>query len=138
GASQAEIEAAARAANIHDFVLSLPQGYDTLAGERGCNLSGGQMQRITIARAILRDPALLFLDEATSALDSENEGLVQQALDSLRAGRTTFVIAHRLSTIAEADLIVVIDRGVVVEVGSHRELLLRGGAYKRMRDLQLA
>lgn len=138
GASQAEIEAAAKAANIHDFIVSQPHGYDTLAGERGCNLSGGQMQRITIARAILRDPAILFLDEATSALDSENEELVQNALDTLRAGRTSFVIAHRLSTIADADLIVVIDRGRVVEAGSHHELLERGGAYKRMCELQFA
>ena len=138
GATAAEIEAAARAANIHDFVASLPQGYDTLAGERGCNLSGGQMQRITIARAIVRDPAILFLDEATSALDSENEELVQRALDNLRRGRTSFVIAHRLSTIAAADVIVVLDQGVIVEQGSHDQLVALGGAYKRMRDLQRA
>jgi ABC-type multidrug transport system fused ATPase/permease subunit len=138
GATDAEIEAAARAANIHDFVGTLPAGYATLAGERGCNLSGGQMQRITIARAILRDPALLFLDEATSALDSESEGLVQRAIDGLRAGRTSFVIAHRLSTIADADLIVVLDRGQIVEQGSHAELVARGGLYKRMYELQTA
>ena len=138
GATMAEIEAAARAANIHDFIATLPEGYDTLAGERGCNLSGGQMQRITIARAIVRDPAILFLDEATSALDSENEELVQKALDNLRQGRTSFVIAHRLSTIAAADLIVVLDQGVIVEQGSHQELVRLGGAYKRMRDLQRA
>ncbi|MCR9247750.1 MAG: ABC transporter ATP-binding protein/permease [bacterium] len=138
GASQEEIEAAARAANIHEFILTLPDGYDTLAGERGGNLSGGQMQRITIARAILRNPAILFLDEATSALDSESEELVQRALDGLRAGRTSFVIAHRLSTIADADLIVVLDQGKVVEVGSHAELIEKDGVYKRMRDLQTA
>jgi ABC-type multidrug transport system fused ATPase/permease subunit len=138
GASQQEIEAAARAANIHDFIVSQPRGYDTMAGERGCNLSGGQMQRITIARAILRDPAILFLDEATSALDSENEELVQRALDNLRRGRTSFVVAHRLSTIVGADLIVVLDNGRVVEVGSHDDLIKRGAAYKRMCDLQTA
>ncbi len=136
--TQAEVEAAAKAANIHDFVLTLPQGYDTLAGERGCNLSGGQMQRITIARAIVRDPAILFLDEATSSLDSENEELVQRALDNLRKGRTSFVIAHRLSTIAQADLIVVLEQGRIVEMGTHAELVQLGGAYKRMKDLQMA
>jgi ATP-binding cassette subfamily B protein len=138
GCTQAEIEAAAKAANIHDFVAALPQGYDTLAGERGCNLSGGQMQRITIARAIVRDPAILFLDEATASLDSENEGLVQRALDNLRRGRTSFVIAHRLSTIAQADLIVVFEQGRIVETGTHEQLVALGGTYKRMRDLQTA
>lgn len=138
GATQAEIEAAAKAANIHDFIVSQPHGYDTPVGERGCNLSGGQIQRITIARAIVRDPAILCLDEATSALDSENEELVQKALDNLRRGRTSFVIAHRLSTIAAADLIVVLDQGRVVESGTHDELVARGGTYKRMRDLQTA
>lgn len=136
GASQAEIEAAAKAANIHDFLVQQPDGYDTLAGERGSNLSGGQMQRITIARAILRDPAILFLDEATSALDSENEKLVQNALDNLRRGRTSFVVAHRLSTIVAADLIVVLEKGRVVEVGRHDELVAKGGAYKRMYERQ--
>ncbi|MBX3462172.1 MAG: ABC transporter ATP-binding protein [Planctomycetes bacterium] len=136
GATQAEIEAAARAANIHEFVVAQPQGYDTLVGERGSNLSGGQMQRLTIARAILRDPALLFLDEATSSLDSESEELVQRALDNLRRGRTSFVIAHRLSTIVSADIIVVLDRGRVVEQGSHADLLARNGAYRRMYELQ--
>jgi ABC-type multidrug transport system fused ATPase/permease subunit len=138
GASQREIEQAARAAQIHDFIVSLPQGYDTLAGERGCNLSGGQMQRVTIARAVVRDPAILFLDEATSALDSESEELVQKALDALRKGRTSFVIAHRLSTITSADLIAVLVDGQVVETGTHEELMVRGGAYRRMRDLQTA
>ncbi len=136
GATDAEIEAAARAARAHDFIMAQPQGYDTVAGERGSNLSGGQMQRITIARAIVRDPALLFLDEATSALDSQIEEQVQQALDTLRKGRTSFVIAHRLSTITSADLIVVLDQGRIVEMGSHDELVARGGVYRRMRDLQ--
>ncbi len=138
GATQAEIEAAAKAANIHDFIVSQPQGYDTLAGERGCNLSGGQMQRITIARAIIRDPAILFLDEATSALDSASEEIVQAALDNLRRGRTSFVIAHRLSTIVDADLIVVLEGGRIVETGTHAQLLARGGVYKRMHELQSA
>lgn len=138
GASQAEIEAAARAANIHDFVASLPAGYDSIAGERGSNLSGGQMQRITIARAILRNPSILFLDEATSALDSKTEELVQNAIDNLRKGRTSFVIAHRLSTIVGADLIVVLHEGRVVEMGTHAELIARDGRYRRMYDLQMA
>lgn len=137
-ASQREIEAAARAAQIHDFIVSLPQGYDTPAGERGCNLSGGQMQRVTIARAVVRDPAILFLDEATSSLDSESEELVQKALDDLRKGRTSIVIAHRLSTITQADRIVVLVEGKVVETGTHDELMARGGVYRRMRDLQTA
>ncbi|MBL9077323.1 MAG: ABC transporter ATP-binding protein [Planctomycetes bacterium] len=136
GATQAQIEAAARAANIHDFIAAQPHGYDTVVGERGSNLSGGQMQRLTIARAIVRDPQILFLDEATSALDSENEELVQKALDNLRRGRTSFVIAHRLSTIASADIIVVLDKGRIVEQGSHDELLARQGVYRRMYDLQ--
>ncbi|MBL8727483.1 MAG: ABC transporter ATP-binding protein [Planctomycetes bacterium] len=135
-ATQAEIEAAARAANIHDFIVSQPNGYDTLVGERGSNLSGGQMQRLTIARAIVRDPAILFLDEATSALDSENEELVQRALENLRRGRTSFVIAHRLSTIVAADVIVVLKKGRVVEQGTHAELLERNGAYRGMYDKQ--
>jgi len=138
GAAAAEIEAAAKAANIHDFIVQQPKGYDTLVGERGSNLSGGQMQRITIARAIVRDPAILFLDEATSALDSENEELVQRALDNLRKGRTSFVIAHRLSTIMAADVIVVLDKGRFVEIGSHAELLGKAGSYKRMYDMQTA
>lgn len=138
GAPEADVERAARAAQIHDFIAALPDGYDSVAGERGCKLSGGQMQRITIARAILRNPRILFLDEATSALDSESEELVQKALQNLMAGRTSFVIAHRLSTIASADLIVVLEAGRVVEQGTHQELVERRGVYKRMRDLQAA
>ena len=136
GATDAEVEAAARAAQIHDFVASLPQGYDTVVGERGSNLSGGQMQRITIARAIVRSPAILFLDEATSALDSESEEAVQQAIANLRAGRTSFVIAHRLSTIRTADQILVFDDGRIVERGKHEELLERHGLYARLIELQ--
>ena len=138
GATTAEIEAAARAANIHDFIVSLPQGYDTIVGERGGNLSGGQQQRLAIARAIVRDPAILFLDEATSALDSENERLVQKALDVVRKGRTSIVIAHRLSTIVGADRIVVLERGRVVEAGTHEQLFARNGAYRRMYDAYAA
>jgi subfamily B ATP-binding cassette protein MsbA len=134
GASQAEIEAAARAANIHEFIVSLPLGYETIVGERGGNLSGGQQQRIAIARAIVRDPAILFLDEATSALDSENERLVQKALDAVRKGRTSIVIAHRLSTIVGADQIVVLEKGRVVETGTHDQLFAKNGVYRRMFD----
>jgi len=137
-ASQSEVEAAAKAANIHDFIVSLPEGYDTVVGERGGNLSGGQQQRVTIARAVVRNPAILFLDEATSALDSENERLVQGALDNLRKGRTSIVIAHRLSTIVDADLIVVLEAGQVVESGTHAALLARNGVYRRMYELQMA
>ena len=134
--SQAQIEAAARAANAHDFIMELPRGYDTLLGERGTRLSGGQRQRLAIARALLSDPPILILDEATSALDTESERLVQEAIDRLLQGRTVFVIAHRLSTIAHADQILVLDRGEIVEQGSHVELLARRGAYYRLYSLQ--
>jgi subfamily B ATP-binding cassette protein MsbA len=134
--SQAQIEAAARAANAHDFIMELPRGYDTLLGERGTRLSGGQRQRLAIARALLSDPPILILDEATSALDTESERLVQEAIDRLLQGRTVFVIAHRLSTIAHADQILVLDRGEIVEQGSHAELLARRGAYYRLYSLQ--
>ena len=134
--TQAQIEAAARAANAHDFIMQLPLGYDTILGERGTRLSGGQRQRLAIARALLSDPPILILDEATSALDTESERLVQEAIDHLLQGRTVFVIAHRLSTIAHADQILVLDRGEIVEQGSHAELLARRGAYYRLYSLQ--
>jgi len=137
GASDAEVERAARAANAHEFIAALPDGYDAVVGERGVKLSGGQRQRIAIARAILKDPRLLILDEATSALDNRSEGLVQEALERLMVGRTTIVIAHRLTTVERADKIVVLDGGRVVEEGAHAELLARGGLYQRLytRDL---
>jgi len=138
GASDAEVEAAATSAGAHEFILALPQGYDTLVGERGQGLSGGQRQRIAIARALLRNAPILLLDEATSALDTETERQVQAALETLMAGRTTLVIAHRLSTVARADRICVIDKGHVADSGSHAELLARGGLYKRLHDLQFA
>jgi len=134
--TQQQIEAAARAANAHEFIMELPRGYDTLLGERGTRLSGGQRQRLAIARALLSDPPILILDEATSALDTESERLVQEAIDRLLRGRTVFVIAHRLSTIAHADQILVLDRGEIVEQGSHAELLARRGAYYRLYSLQ--
>jgi ABC-type multidrug transport system fused ATPase/permease subunit len=137
GASQAEIESAARRANAHDFISTFPEGYATLVGERGTKVSGGQRQRIAIARALLKDPSILILDEATSALDAESELLVQRALDELMRGRTCFVIAHRLSTIRNADTIVLLSDGAVRETGSHDELVARpGGAYARMVELQ--
>ena len=132
----AQIEAAARAANAHGFIAELPRGYDTVLGERGARLSGGQRQRLAIARALLADPPILILDEATSALDAESERLVQEAIDRLLVGRTVFVIAHRLSTVAHADQILVLDRGRVVERGTHAELLALGGTYARLHALQ--
>jgi subfamily B ATP-binding cassette protein MsbA len=134
--SREEIMRAARAANAHDFIMELPQGYDTVLGERGTRLSGGQRQRLAIARALLTDPPILILDEATSALDAESERLVQEAIDRLLENRTVFVIAHRLSTVAHADLILVLDRGRVVERGTHDELLSRRGVYHRLHSLQ--
>jgi ATP-binding cassette, subfamily B, bacterial MsbA len=136
-ASVQEIEAAARAAHAHEFIVNLPQGYDTFIGERGQRLSGGQRQRLAIARAILKDSPILVLDEATSSLDAESELLVQDALANLMKNRTSFVIAHRLSTIRRADAIIVMDRGRVVETGRHDELLARGKLYARLYELQL-
>lgn len=136
GASDEEIMATARNANAHEFVARFPEQYDTVVGERGIKLSGGQRQRIAIARAILKDPAILILDEATSSLDSESEQLVQEALDNLMKGRTSFVIAHRLSTIRGADKIVLIDKGVVSEAGTHSELMQRNGLYRKLNDMQ--
>lgn len=135
-ATKEEVIAAAQAANAHAFIEQMPQGYETEIGERGTKLSGGQRQRIAIARAILKNPRVLILDEATSALDTESESLVQQALDRLMTGRTSFVIAHRLSTIQRADKIVVMERGQVVEQGSHEELLQTGGLYSKLYQVQ--
>lgn len=131
-ASDAAVERAAALANAHEFISEFPEGYDTKVGERGVQLSGGQRQRVSIARAILRDPKVLILDEATSALDAKSEGLVQDALEKLQAGRTTLVIAHRLSTIRDADRIVVLDRGRIVEAGTHQALMERKGAYSEL------
>jgi len=136
GATRSDVEDAARAAKVHDVIEKLPEGYETLVGERGSNLSGGEKQRITIARALLRNPKLLLLDEATSNLDSESEKAVQNALSVLMKGRTTIVVAHRLSTISDADRIIVIDGGKVVEEGTHEELMEAGGIYKKMFELQ--
>lgn len=133
-----EIEKAARAAYAHDFIMETPKGYDTVIGDRGLRLSGGQRQRLSIARAIMKDPAVMILDEATSALDTESEKIVQKALMNLMKGRATFVIAHRLSTILTADIIVVMDKGRIVETGSHDELMRRGGFYKRLFELQFS
>ncbi len=138
GASDAEIEAAAQAAAAHEFILQLPQGYDTYLGERGTRLSGGQRQRLAIARAILRDPPILLLDEATSALDAESEQLVQQALEKLMANRTTLVIAHRLATVLKADRIVVLDQGKLIAVGNHATLLTSCPLYERLATLQFS
>jgi subfamily B ATP-binding cassette protein MsbA len=135
---EAAIKQAARAALADEFVSQLPHGYDTVIGERGLVLSGGQRQRLAIARAILKDAPILILDEATSALDTESERLVQEALNNLMAGRTTIVIAHRLSTVRRADKIIVMDAGRIAEMGTHQELLLRNGIYRRLYELQFA
>jgi subfamily B ATP-binding cassette protein MsbA len=130
------LQAACRAANIHDAIAALPAGYDSVVGERGATLSGGQRQRLTIARAILKNPKILLLDEATSALDSESEKVVQEALDRLMKGRTTIVVAHRLSTIVGADRIVVLERGRKVEEGRHEDLVKKGGLYAKLWAIQ--
>lgn len=137
-ATMEEIVAAAKAAQAHEFIESFTNGYDTLVGERGVTLSGGQRQRMAIARALLMNPRILILDDSTSSVDTQTEKLIQAALDALMEGRTTFVIAHRLSTVRRADIILVMDRGRIVEQGTHTELLARGGLYKEIHDLQLA
>jgi len=136
GASQEEVEAAARAANAHDFINRFPEGYKTLVGERGVQLSGGQKQRVAIARAVLKDPRLLILDEATSALDAESEHLVKDALDRLMKGRTTLIIAHRLSTVMDADRVLVLEGGKIVQSGSHSALMGQEGLYRRLVERQ--
>jgi len=135
---QRDVEAAARAALAHDFILALPSGYDTVVGERGVRLSGGERQRLAIARALLKNAPILILDEATSALDSESESLVQSALHNLMTGRTVFVIAHRFSTVRRADRIVVIENGTIADIGAHEELMTRLGTYRRLYELQFA
>lgn len=137
GATDTEILSAAQKANAHDFIAGFPEGYDTVVGERGIKLSGGQRQRIAIARAILKNPAILILDEATSSLDNESEQLVQEALDYLMQGRTSFVIAHRLSTIRNAHQVVVIDHGKVIQTGTHATLMQQEGLYKRLNEMQV-
>jgi ATP-binding cassette subfamily B protein len=136
GASAEQVEAAARAAHIHELIERLPDGYRTEVGERGLKLSGGEKQRVAIARALLKNPAILIFDEATSALDSSSERAIQAELDRIQVGRTTLVIAHRLSTVMSADQILVMDAGRIVERGRHAELLARGGLYARLWRLQ--
>ena len=135
-ATDAELEAAARAANAHDFITAMPDGYQTVVGDRGTRLSGGQRQRVAIARAILKDAPILILDEATSSLDNESERLVQEALSRLMEGRTTVVVAHRLSTIRGADRVAVLDDGWLLELGTHDELLAMDGLYAHLWRLQ--
>jgi ATP-binding cassette subfamily B protein len=136
-ATMDEVIAAAKAAQAHEFIEGFTHGYDTVVGERGVTLSGGQRQRVAIARALLMNPRILILDDSTSSVDTQTEKLIQAALDALMEGRTTFVIAHRLSTVRRADMILVMDKGQIVERGTHDELLARGGLYKEIHDLQL-
>jgi ATP-binding cassette, subfamily B, bacterial MsbA len=131
-----DVEAAARAALAHDFIMDMAEGYETMIGERGLRLSGGERQRLAIARAILKNAPILILDEATSALDSESESLVQSALQNLMVGRTVFVIAHRLSTVRRADRIVVLENGMIGDIGAHEDLMKKFGTYRRLYDLQ--
>jgi ATP-binding cassette subfamily B protein len=135
-ASDEEIINAAKAANIHQFIAELPEGYNTIVGERGYRLSGGEKQRLALARVLLKDPQIMILDEATSHLDSESEALIQEALERLYANRTSIVIAHRLSTILSADMILVMDKGKIVERGTHKELLAQSGLYAHLYETQ--
>ncbi|MEZ5305319.1 MAG: ATP-binding cassette domain-containing protein, partial [Verrucomicrobiales bacterium] len=137
GATRAEIEAAAKLAHAHDFIAALPAGYETRCGERGAEMSGGQRQRLALARALLKDPAILILDEATSALDAESERQIQGALETAMRGRTTFIIAHRLSTVRQADQILVVKAGRIAERGTHDELIAAGGFYRLLCEQQL-
>ncbi|MCK4693438.1 MAG: ATP-binding cassette domain-containing protein, partial [Anaerolineales bacterium] len=134
--SSEEIEDAARAAAIHESILSFPNGYDTLVGEKGVTLSGGQKQRVAIARALLKDPCILILDDSTSSVDMETEGIIRQALRRLMQGRTTFIIAHRIQSVMEADLILVLDGGRIVQRGTHEQLIVQPGIYQRIHDMQ--
>jgi ATP-binding cassette, subfamily B, bacterial len=136
GATEPELVAACRAANIHDLIVGLPEGYDTIVGERGYRLSGGEKQRVALARVILKDPRVLILDEATSHLDSESEALIQEALERIMQGRTSLVIAHRLSTILSADIILVLEGGRIVQRGTHEALLAEGGLYRQLYERQ--
>jgi ATP-binding cassette subfamily B multidrug efflux pump len=136
-ATENEILAAAKAAQAHEFIEGFTNRYETIVGERGVTLSGGQRQRVAIARALLMNPRILILDDSTSSVDTQTEKMIQAALDALMEGRTTFVIAHRLSTVRRADMILVMDKGQIVEQGTHHELLKRGGLYKEIHDLQL-
>src|SRR5215468_811498 len=135
-ADREELEAAARDANAHEFIMALPQGYATMIGERGIMLSGGQRQRLAIARALLRDAPILILDEALSSVDAENEAMIQQAIDRLTVGRTTLILAHRLSSVIDADRILVLDKGRIIESGRHAELIRRDGPYRRLMGSQ--
>ena len=136
GTTREQVEAAARIANAHDFIMEKEEGYDTNIGARGVKLSGGQRQRISIARAILKNPPILILDEATASLDTESERIVQDALDRLMSSRTTIAIAHRLSTVRNADEIIVMDEGRIVERGRHEDLLEKNGYYRKLHDMQ--